>query len=156
MDLKDIIAIRGKGELFRVLSKTPKGIIVETLNENHTRMKVQPNLQVLILADITIYSNDNSDLYLGDVFKAFYLKEGLKLSLDHKSDPEAIKAFMKETVPNHDEEKVYMSDMKKMLRWYNNIASFYPDILENLSKEPEPSEEVEETETTESESKEEK
>ncbi|MBL6962661.1 MAG: hypothetical protein ISR55_02465 [Bacteroidetes bacterium] len=135
MDLKDFIAIKGKSELFRVLNKSPKGIIVETLNEKRTKFKVQPNLHVLVLKDITIFSVDSSDIYLLDVYLKFYEQGGLKLELNQKSEPEAIYSFFREHIPNHDQEKVYISDMKKMLRWYHVICEFYPDVIENLKKE---------------------
>ncbi|MBT3301741.1 MAG: DUF5606 domain-containing protein [Bacteroidetes bacterium] len=137
MDLKDFIAIKGKSELFRVINKSPKGIIVETLNEKRTKFKVQPNLHVLVLNDITIFSTDNSDIFLLDVYLKFFEKGGLKLELNQKSEPEAIYSFFREHVPNHDQEKVYISDMKKMLRWYHIICEFYPDVIENLKKEEE-------------------
>lgn len=144
MDLKDFIAIRGKSELFRIISRSPKGIIVETLNESRAKFKVQPNLQVLILFDITIFSKDNSDLYLKDVFLKIYEKDGLKPSVDQKDDPAIMKKYFTGLVPNHDEEKVYVSDIKKMIKWYNIIASWYPDVLEDLKTEAEKPAETEE------------
>jgi len=144
MTLKDIIAIKGKGELFRVLSKSPKGIIVETLNEKHVRYKVQPNLQVLVLNDITIYPNDNNDIHLYDIFRKIYEKDKLSPSIDNNSNPESIIQFFKELAPNYDEERVYLSDMKKMLKWYKNIAEFYPVILEELKIEEQADEKQEE------------
>lgn len=144
MDLKDFIAIRGKGDLYRVMSKSPKGIIVETLNEKRTKFKVQPNLHVLILNDITIFSKDNSDLFLKDVFKVFYGKDGLSLSVNAKTEPNVLKEYFRELVPNHDEERVYISDMKKMIKWYECICEFYPSVIEELKNEEEASEESEE------------
>jgi hypothetical protein len=141
MDLKDFIAIKGKSELFRVINKSPKGIIVETLNEKRTKFKVQPNLHVLVLSDITIFSVDNSDIYLKDVYMKFYEQGGLSFELNQKSEAEAIYSFFREHIPNHDQEKVYISDMKKMLRWYHVIAEFYPDVLKELKKEDDEAEE---------------
>jgi len=135
MNLKDIVAIKGKAELFRVMSKSPKGIIVETLNDNRSKFKVHPNLQVLVLNDITIYPNDNNDIYLRDLFYKIYQKEKLTITIDQNSSPESIKQYFKSIAPNYDEERVYMSDMKKMLKWYKNIAEFYPQILEELKPE---------------------
>ncbi|MEA3496896.1 MAG: DUF5606 domain-containing protein [Bacteroidota bacterium] len=157
MDLKDIIAIRGKGDLFRVISKSPKGIIVETLNEKKTKFKVQPNLHVLILNDITIFSKDGSDFFLSDVFLRFYKKDVLKLSITPKTEPNKIKEYFKEVVIDHDEEKVYISDMKKMIKWYNVIAEIYPDVIKELEevekKEKEAEEKKKEVENKESEEK---
>lgn len=154
MDLKDFIAIRGKGELFRVLSKSNKGIIVETLNEKRTKFKVQPNLQVLILNDITIYPKDGNDIYLKDVMKNLFDKEGLNISVTPKSEPNKIIELFREIAPQYDEERVYLSDMKKLFRWYQTIVEFYPEVLENLEKTPDPETQPEETtEPTETETK---
>ena len=143
MDLKDFIAIRGKSELFRIISKTPKGIIVETLNETKVKFKVQPNLQVLILYDITIFSNDNSDLYLKDIFIKMFERDGLQLSVGQKDEPLTLKTYFTEIVPNHDEEKVYISDIKRVIKWYNIVALWYPEVLENLKMEEEKAAEAE-------------
>jgi hypothetical protein len=143
MDLKDFIAIKGKGELFRVMVKTAKGIIVESLNESKTKFKVQPNLSVLLLYDITIFSNDNSDLYLRTVFMNIYKKDGLKISIDVKDDSYKLREYFKEVVPTHDEEKVYISDIKKILKWYMILAEYYPDVIANLEKEEEAAGKVE-------------
>jgi hypothetical protein len=137
MDLKDFIAIKGKSELFRILAKTPKGLIVESLNETRLKFKVQPSLSVLLLNDITIFSNDNTDLYLKQVLVNFYKKDGLKISLDVKDEAYKLRDYFKEVVTNHDEEKVYVSDIKKIVKWYSILAEYYPEVLENLEKEME-------------------
>jgi hypothetical protein len=137
MDLKDFIAIKGKGDLFRILAKTPKGIIVETLNDTKTRFKVEPNLSVLLLYDITIFSNDNTDLFLRDVFKNAYNKNGIKVPVNFKDDTFKLKEYFREIAPNYDEEKVYISDIKKIVKWYTILVSWYPEVIENIEKEEE-------------------
>jgi hypothetical protein len=137
MDLKDFIAIKGKGDLFRILAKTPKGIIVETLNETKMRFKVEPNLSVLLLYDITIFSNDNTDLYLRDVFKNAYKKHAAKMPVSFKDETYKLKDYFREIAPNYDEEKVYISDIKKIVKWYSILVSWYPDVIENIEKEEE-------------------
>lgn len=141
MDLKDIIAIRGKGDLYRVISKSPKGIIVETINEKKVKMKVQPNLHVLMLYDITIFSDDNKDLFLRDVFRKMYEKDGKQLHVNPKSDTGELRAYFKEIAPSHDEERVYSSDMKKMIKWYNTIMEWYPETITELKEETDEEEE---------------
>jgi hypothetical protein len=137
MDLKDFIAIKGKGDLYRILAKTPKGIIVEALNEIKTKFKVEPNLSVLLLYDITIFSNDNTDLFLRDVFKNAFKKDGNNLPVNIKDDTFKLKEYFKEVAPNYDEEKVYISDIKKIIKWYSILVSWYPDVIENIEKEEE-------------------
>jgi hypothetical protein len=135
MDLKDFIAIKGKSELFRILAKTPKGIIVESLNETRLKFKVQPSLSVLLLNDITIFSNDNSDLYLKQVFINLYKRDGLKVSIDIKDEAYKLRDYFKEVIPAHDEEKVYISDIKKIVKWFSILCEYYPEVIENLEME---------------------
>lgn len=137
MELKDIIAIRGKGDLYKIIAKTPQGIVVESINEKKTKFKVQPDLHVLMLSDITIFSNDNSELYLQDLFLNIYEKDGLEISVNPKDAPNTLRDYFKKVAPNHDEERVYNSDMKKMVKWFLIIKEWYPDVFENLKKEKE-------------------
>lgn len=137
MDLKDFIAIKGKGDLYRILAKTPKGIIVEALNEGKTKFKVQPNLTVLLLYDITIFSNDNTDLFLRDVFKNAFKKDGAKILVNQKDDTFKLKEYFRSIATNYDEEKVYISDIKKIIKWYTILVKWYPDVIKNIEKEEE-------------------
>jgi hypothetical protein len=137
MDLKDFIAIKGKADLYRILAKTPKGIIVETLNDTKTRFKVEPNLSVLLLYDITIFSNDNTDLFLRDIFKNTFKKDGAKVPVSYKDDTYKLKDYFREIAPNYDEEKVYISDIKKIIKWYTILVGWYPEVIENIEKEEE-------------------
>jgi hypothetical protein len=137
MELKDFIAVRGKAELFRVISRTPKGVVVETLNESRSKFKIDQNLQVLILQDITIYGSGKDDIFLHEIFKNIYLKYAFKPTVDLKSEGREMREFFREVAPGHDEERVYTSDIKKALKWYLQMAAYYPQVLEDLSKEEE-------------------
>lgn len=137
MDLKDFVAIKGKGDLYRVLAKTPKGIIVEALNESKTKFKVEPNLSVLLLYDITIFSNDNKDLLLREVFKNIFKKDEAKIPVNFKDDTFKLKEYFREVAPSYDEEKVYISDIKKIVKWYTILVGWYPEVIENIEKEEE-------------------
>ena len=148
MDLKDFIAIKGKGDLYRILVKTPKGIIVEALNESKTKFKVEPNLSVLLLYDITIFSNDNTDLFLRDVFKNTFKKDGKDVPVNYKDDTFKLKEYFREIAPNYDEEKVYISDIKKIIKWYTILVGWYPEVIENIEKEEEEDKVKTETEDT--------
>lgn len=153
MTLKDIIAIKGKGELFRVISKSPKGIIVETLNESKLKFKVEPNLQVMVLNDITIYAKDSEDIYLHQLFSRYYKTHGLNPPVDNTSDSNDVVEMFRKLAPNYDDERVYLSDMKKFFKWYKILALYLPAILENLDVEEEvmkdhPQHEIEGTDTS--------
>jgi hypothetical protein len=134
MELKDVIAIRGKSELFKVLAKTPKGIVVESLSEKKIRFKVQANFQVLMLSDISVFSNDGSDIFLKDVFQNIKAKNGMDLPVHPKTAAVELKSYFTEIVPNHDAEKVYLSDIKKIIKWYETLCEYAPSVIENIDK----------------------
>jgi len=117
MELKDILAISGKGGLFKFLSQGRNGIIVESF-EDKKRMNVTASSKVSALEDIAVYT-DEEEVSLHDVLKAIYEKEEGKSSINHKSDPETLKNYFSEVLPDYDQSRVYVSDIKKIINWYN-------------------------------------
>ncbi len=122
MALKDIVSITGKSGLYRIISRTNNGIIVESLDERKSKMKINTNFQIAILDEITIYTLDDTDLHLKDVFKNIYQRDGEKTSISHKAKPAELKEYFQEVAPNHDPDRVYPSDIKKILQWYNILS----------------------------------
>jgi hypothetical protein len=131
--VKDLMAISGKSGLFRFLAQARNGVIVESL-EDKKRAAVPPTARVLALEDISIFC-ENEDLPLADVFHLIYKKEEGKEALDPKSDAEKLKVYMKEILPEYDEERVYVSDIKKVLAWYQILHNL--NLLEEVDKEEE-------------------
>lgn len=121
MKLKEILSISGKGGLFKYISQARNGIIVESI-EDGKRMAVQSSAKVSALEDIAIFT-DSEEVPLGDIFKKIYEKENGKQTIDHKSSSEELKAFMESILPEYDKERVYVSDMKKLVMWYNILIS---------------------------------
>jgi hypothetical protein len=120
MDLKDILSISGKGELYKFISQGRNGIIVESLVDKK-RMNAHASLKISSLEETAIFTDDK-EVPLVDVFKSIFDKEGGKKAIDAKSaDPEALKKYMAEVLPNYDREKVYVSDIKKLINWYNQL-----------------------------------
>lgn len=116
MKIDKIVSITGKPGLYRVLAETPKQIIVESLEDRRKRFPVSSNFQISLLDKITIFTSDNSDLFLGQVFD---LMEKSELPLPSVQDsPAGIREYFKATAPNHNEAKVFMSDLKKILKWF--------------------------------------
>lgn len=118
MALEKIISISGQPGLYQVISQTKYGLIAENLDDSK-RVPVYSNLKVSSLGDISIYT-DEADVPLNDVFLIILEKEGGK-SVDLKSDAE-VKAYFESILPTYDRERVYTSDMKKLLKWYNALA----------------------------------
>lgn len=117
MDLKGVLAVSGKPGLFKMISQTKGGLIVEGF-EDKKRLPVYSAHQISALEEISIYTNE-SDIALKDVFKKmFELLEGKEV-MNAKSDKNEMMNFFTEVLPDYDEEKVYHSDVKKLFQWYN-------------------------------------
>jgi hypothetical protein len=144
--LKDILSISGYGGLFRFISQGRTGIIVESL-EDQKRMNANANAKISALEDIAIFT-DIEDMPLKDVFKAVFDKENGGASINHKSSANELKKYFEEVLPDYDRDRVYVSDIKKVINWYNILHKF--EML-NFDEEVEETEEVAEevTETVE-------
>lgn len=116
MNLTDIVSITGRPGLYKVFAQTPKRIIVESLDEQKKKLPVAANFQVAMLDKITIFTQDGSDLGLAEIFASMHKSEADKPAL--KGTPAELRAYFKEVAPTHDEERVYTSDIKKILKWY--------------------------------------
>lgn len=125
MNLKDILAISGKGGLFKFISQGRTGIIVESF-EDKKRSVIHASSKVSALEDIAIFT-ETEEVALGDIFNKIHEKENGKATIDHKSSADELKAFMAEILPEYDKERVYVSDMKKLVQWYNTLQKL--DLL---------------------------
>jgi len=134
MKLEDIINISGKSGLFKVISRTKNGLIAESL-ENKKRIPVFATDNVSSFTDISIYTTDES-VSLKEIFQNISKKEsGGATSVDPNADTDAITGYFKEVLPDYDEEQVYNSHIKKVLKWYNTLQQ--AKLLEELLKEEE-------------------
>ena len=121
--LETILAISGKPGLYRLVSRSNHGLIVETLDSAKRRMPAFATDKVISLADIAMYT-DEEEVPLRRVFKNILEKEGgKKTSLDYKkASKDELAAFMAEALPNYDRDRVYPADMKKLAQWYNILV----------------------------------
>lgn len=116
MELKDVIAVPGMSGLFKVVAQSKNGIIVESLLDEK-RSSVSTTQRISSLVDIAVYTK-HDDLPLKEVLKKIQETDGGKLAVDPKADPKVLKDYFKKIVPDFDEERVYVSDIKKILTWY--------------------------------------
>ncbi len=135
--LKEILSIAGKPGLQKMVSNSSNAIIVESLIDGK-RFPAYSNAKIIALEDISIYT-ETKDMPLKDVFKIMYTKENGKAALSHKESSEKITAYFSEIVPDYDQDRVYISDMKKIIQWYNLLAE--KEIL-SFSEENEEKEET--------------
>ena len=117
--LKTILSISEKPGLYRLIYKTKNMLIVESL-QTGKRQPAYAHEKIISLGDIAIFT-DEDDVPLGEVLNAIKTKEnGAKVSLDiKKADNEALRAYLAEVLPNFDRERVYTTDIKKLISWYN-------------------------------------
>lgn len=144
MDLKGVLSISGKPGLFKLVSQTKGGLIVEAF-EDKKRMPVFSAHQISALEEISIYTQ-TADIALKDVFKKMYdLLEGGEV-MSAKSEKKDMMDFFAKILPDYDDEKVYQSDVKKLFQWYNILLKNNYMIFES---EEIPSDEVESSVETE-------
>ncbi|MBN2612653.1 MAG: DUF5606 domain-containing protein [Bacteroidales bacterium] len=127
MDLKDILAISGHSGLFKYVSDGRNGIIVEAF-DTKKRMFVNASTKVSSLKDIAIYT-ETEEKPLADVLKSIFEIENGGAAIDPKSGNEELKAYMSKVLPEYDRERVYVSDIRKLVTWYsilrdNNLLNF--------------------------------
>lgn len=127
VDLRDIASITGMPGLYRIVSPTRSGVIIETLAENPVRSVAQAKHRISLLHEISIYTNDpDVTVPLSDIFDAARAKYGEEVPVNAKSDnPELVK-FMEAVLPDYDRDRVYMSDIKKIASWYNLVSKNIP------------------------------
>lgn len=132
--LKGILSITGQSGLFKLVAESKNNIIVESL-ETQKRIPVYSSVKVSALEDIAIYT-ETEDKPLVEVFKAIYDLENGGKAISHKSANNELKAYFEKAVPEFDRDRVYTSDIKKVLMWYNmlhemGMLDFTDDKKEN-------------------------
>lgn len=121
MHLKDIISVPGMGGLYKIVATNKGGVIVESLHDAKRTM-ISATQRIMTLADIALYVKDG-EMPLREVFKKINDQVKGKLEVDLKGDAEKIKSYFKKLIPEYDAEKVYASEIKKMLSWYEVLNS---------------------------------
>jgi hypothetical protein len=120
--LKTILSISGKPGLFKLISQAKNMLIVESL-QTGKRQPAYAHEKIISLGDIAIFT-DEEDVPLSEVLNAIKEKEnGAKVILDiKKADNETLRAYLAEVLPNFDRERVYPTDIKKLISWYNLLV----------------------------------
>jgi hypothetical protein len=117
MDLTGIISISGMSGLFKIVAQIKNGVLVESLIDKK-RVPAYATHKVSELANITIYSTEDN-VPLKDVFQKIFDKEKGGPCIDSKSAEAELKKYLKGVFPEYDDSRVYISDIKKLLSWYN-------------------------------------
>lgn len=131
MDLRTVLSVSGKPGLFKLIAHQKNGVVVESLLDGK-RTAISANANVSSLGDIAIYTYEE-EVPLRDVFKAMAEVTEGKEALSHKSSKDQLEDFFGEVLPKFDQERVYASDIKKVVQWFNILVK--NDLLSILREE---------------------
>jgi hypothetical protein len=138
MEFNKIIAVSGKPGLFQVISQSKNAVIAESLIEKK-RIAINTTQNVSLLENIAIYTYEE-DMPLLEVFNAISKKTVGKEALSHKESNKNLTSFFTEVIPNYDDERVYVSNIKKVIQWFNLLVKTgldFSKIEETLEKNTE-------------------
>jgi hypothetical protein len=129
MELKDIAVISGKPGLYRIMKTTRNGVVIEAIGGGKTKIMADASHRISILKEISIYTTtEEGSIPLEEVFYA--MKEKFVGEAQVEKDDYSLRAFLTEVLPQHDKTRVYISDIKKIISWYNLLAVHAPEVLE--------------------------
>lgn len=135
MEFKDIAAVSGKGGLFKILKPTKSGVILESLDEKKARLVATVHNKISVLEEISIYTHTSEGTTpLKEVFYTIHDEFKGDTGLDRNSDSDELKSFFEHVLKDYDEERVYVSDIKKMVTWYNVLVKEAPELLKKPAK----------------------
>ena len=121
MNLDKIVSITGKSGLYEIIAETPKRVIVKSLDDPRKKIPVSSNFQIALLDKITIFTTDGNDLFLKEIFETM-LKNVEEHPVPDSNDSAAVQRdYFKTVAPTNDENKVYASDIKKLIKWFHQL-----------------------------------
>lgn len=144
MQLEKIISISGKPGLYKLISQLKSGFIVEDVLTKK-KASISNSSQVSLLDNIAMFTFDK-EVPLFEVFENVAKNNDFKETISHKSTDAELRAFMLESLPDYDTERVYVSDIKKLAQWYNILNKAGYITPESFVKAKETSEKTEATE----------
>jgi hypothetical protein len=133
MSIKKILSVSGKPGLYELKIQTRTGFVAESLLDGK-KITVGMRTNVSLLSEIAVYTY-TEEIRLAEVLIAIATKENEGPALSHKEDDAKLKAYFREVLPEFDEDRVYTSDIKKILNWYNLLQPKGFVTVEALSKE---------------------
>ncbi|WP_186757671.1 DUF5606 family protein [Echinicola salinicaeni] len=138
MEFNEIATVAGKPGLYKVLKPSRSGVILESMDAKKSKLVVGANHRVSILSEISIYTlTEEGSEPLQDVMIIIEKEFEGDTGLAKGADNDEYMAFMKHILPEFDEERVYPSDIKKLISWYRIIREHAPEVLEEKATESE-------------------
>jgi hypothetical protein len=142
-DISKLAAVSGEGGLFVITAALKNGVMMESLDEKKTRIVAGAHSKVSVLSEISIYTTtQEGSVPLEDVLKSMYLLYGENLKVTSKSDSADLRSLLSSVLKEADLDRVYTSDIKKLVSWYHVLLKFAPGVLATATVEaavePEP------------------
>ena len=132
MSLDKVLSISGKPGLYKLITQTRGGFVAESLTDKK-RISVSIQNNVSVLSEIAIYTL-TEEVPLKQVFKNIKDKEnGKESSVSPKDSKDKLEEYFFDVLPDYDEDRVYASDIKKVIQWYNLLHKY--DMLDELDSE---------------------
>lgn len=120
MSLEKILSISGKPGLYELKTQTRTGLLAESLADGK-KITVNTRQNVSLLSEIAIYTL-TEEVPLREVFSKIHAKENGGEAISHKSTRDQLEEYFFEVLPDYDEDRVYPSDIKKVVQWYNLLT----------------------------------
>jgi hypothetical protein len=118
MNLRGIVSVTGKPGLYRVIGQNKAGFILETMDGLKNKLITNASTKLATLEDITVFGEEDEDITLISILEKMKSEAAKNAIPDPKSDNKILRKYFTSIVPNHDVERVYASDIKKILSWY--------------------------------------
>jgi hypothetical protein len=119
MSLEKILSISGKPGLYVLKVQTRTGFVAESLLDGK-KITVSLKSNVSLLSEISIYTYE-AEKPLAEIMQSIANKENKGQTISHKEDNATLLSYFREVLPDYDEERVYASDVKKIVNWYNML-----------------------------------
>jgi len=146
MRLEDIASINGKSGLYKIIKPTRTGVIVESLDEKKNRLVITSTNKVSILHDISIYTTTvEGSVPLKKVLHHLHQQFKDQCPVTTESSSQELAQFMLQLLPDYDSDRVYISDIKKLITWYTILVSNSPETLASLEEKEESNETISST-----------
>lgn len=139
MNLEDFVAVSGLPGVYKMAANRSNGLIVEDLDSGKRKFVSARKHQFTPLASIGIYTHDDTE-ELDTIFTTMINKSATIAPIPHNSKPAEVISYFKEILPDYDEDRVYLSDMKKVIKWFNflnerNLLSIEDEKKEAVKEE---------------------
>jgi hypothetical protein len=136
MEFREIATVAGKPGLYKILKPSRSGVILESMDDKKAKLVVGGSHRVSILSEISIYTlTEEGAAPLEDVMRTIEEEFQGDTGLAADADNDEYHAFLKHVLPEFDESRVYVSDIKKLINWYKIIRQYDPELLQRKEEE---------------------